>query len=53
MLFTLYPEISPNVLISCNTAGIDLLKFDMNRITSSAYKHILCSVGPIVIPQKC
>lgn len=51
--FTLYPEISPNYLINWSKAGIDLFKMDISKITSSAYRAILCSTVPTVIPQNC
>lgn len=50
VLFTLYPEMFPNSVITSNTAGIDEVRFNKNKVTLSADIGILCSVGRIVIP---
>lgn len=39
-----------NKLMNCSRAGIDLLRCEINKMTSSAYGESLCSVYPIVIP---
>lgn len=41
---------APNDCINCRSVGIVLLRFERNKITSSAYRESLCSVWPIVIP---
>ena len=51
VLFTLYPKISLNVFISCDKAGMVWFSLDMNKITSSQYNEIWCSIGPTLIPQ--
>ena len=50
MLFFLLPEKTPKVFVRDSKVGRVCFKLEQNRITSSAYKAMRCSISPIFTP---